>query len=371
MEHLYAALARFDAFAAVPPEALRASLPHWRVLAVKPDRVLWKQGRPADELSLVHTGELEVVLDGTVIGKVGVGEMIGEMAIFLSGAVRMASLRASRATQVLALSSAALQQLRAAESPVYDALLRHALVTAANRCRNLDREIAQVRQGNFAAPPAREQASFLSRLWSRVRKPDPHATACAPLGELLALHPVLAHASESVRAALVAAFVARPFRRGDVMCRQDEQDDKVYVLAAGKADVLRELEASGAALLLSRFEPGTIFGVHTFAEGVPRTASVVATEDGWLYTMDRAAFLLLPREPRTVWIEAMVAVLAGQCHAAGQALQTAIHAFATRHPAMLPSQIDVPVEDAWGALQGLRPGDAVAGVARHSGKKRR
>jgi hypothetical protein len=296
---------------------------------------------------------------------------VGELGLFTTCAVLAGSRASGRATQVLALSSTALQQLRAAESPVYDALLRHALVTAANRCRNLDREIAQVRQGNFAAPPVREQAGFLARLWSRVRKPDPHATACAPLDELLARHPVLAHASESVRAALVAAFVARPFRRGDVLCRQDEQDDKVYVLAAGKADVLRELEASGAALLLSRFEPGTIFGVHTFAEGVPRTASVVATEDGWLYTMDRAAFLLLPREPRTVWIEAMVAVLAGQCQAAGHALQTAIHAFATRHPAMLPSQVNVPVEDAWGALQGLRPGDAVAGVARHGGKKRR
>ncbi|MCY1058619.1 cyclic nucleotide-binding domain-containing protein [Nannocystis sp. SCPEA4] len=370
MEALFAALARIQAFAGVPEEELRASLPQWRVLSLKDERLLWKQGRPADELALVHAGSLDVIVNGTVIGKVGVGELIGETAIFLSGAVRMATLRASRPTQVLALPSAALQQLRAAGSPVYDALLRHALVTAAGRCRELDRQIAQVRQGNFAVPLAPEKAGFFSRLWQRVRQPPVTAIACPPLEELLAQHPVLAHSSEAVRAALVAAFTPRPFRRGDVVCRQGAEDDQVYVLAAGKADVMREIEASGSALLLARFEPGTIFGVFAFASGGPRTASIVATEDGWAYAMDGAAYRALAPEAQTLWMEAMLAVLLGQCRAADLALHAAIHAFATQHPALLPSMSDVPnVAGAWGALEGLRPGDDVMRV--RAGKARR
>lgn len=372
VEALLAALARFQAFADVPPEALRASLPHWRVLSLKEERLLWKQGRPADELAFVHAGGLEVILDGTEIGTVGVGEMVGETAIFLSGAVRMASLRASRATQVLALGSAALQQLRAEGSPVYDALLRHALLTASTRCRNLDRQIAQVRQGNFAVPETQEQAGFLARLWQRVRRPDPHTATCAPIDELLRQNPGLSHASAPVLAALAAAFVARPFRRGEVISRQGEQDDRIFILAGGKADLLRAIEASGAALLLSRFEPGTLFGVHAFAERGPRTASVVATEDGWIYVMDRATHDALPGEAKTVWMEAMLAVLLGQCRDASHALQSAIRAFATQHPALLPSMAERPrVESAWAALEGLRPGAVVArvGPARPSGKK--
>lgn len=359
MDPLYAALARLDAFAAVPEEALRASLPLWRVVNVKPGKVLWKQGRAADEIGLVHLGELDVVVHGTAISTVGPGTMIGEAAIFVSGASRRASLRASRPTQVLTLPSTALRQLDAAGSPLYDAILWHAIRTTASRCRALDLEISRIRKSNFAVRPPPEPTGFLARLWQRVRGPEPHAVALAPLAELFARHPALAHADPAIHARLAAAFVARPFRGGEVICRHGEVEDRVYVLAAGRADVLRIVEGSGNALLVARFEAGTIFGVHAFVEGGQRTASIVATEDGWVYAMDRATFDGLPADARRRWMEAILAVLVGQGQAASEALEAAIQVFTGRDPALMVSGAQPGVEGAWGALQGLRPGDPV------------
>jgi CRP-like cAMP-binding protein len=370
MDALVLALSRFEIFRGVAPEALAASAPLWRVVLLKKGAVLWKQGRAADSLGLIQSGGLEVVVDGTVIAKAGVGEMIGETALFIRGAKRMASMLAPAMTQVLVLSTAGLHELRAQASPVYTAILHHALLTNVRRGHALDRQIAQVRQGNFTVPPPQEPAGLLSRLWQRVRQPQPELTACPPIEGLLLEHPALANSTPELRAPLIAAFKAQSFRRGEVIGRQGERDPRVFLLAAGTADVLRTIEDRGAALLLGRFEPGSIFGVNAFVESTERTASIVATSDGWIYALTRDAFEALPPEVRLVWMEVMLAVMVGQCQTAGRALQTAIHMFATKHEDLKASTIKPPVEGAWAALEGLQPGDSIAHMRLDRPRKR-
>lgn len=371
---LFTTLARFEGFRGVSPDALRESLPLWQVTQLKKDRILWRQGRPADSLAIVHSGRLSVIVNGTVLDHVPPGAMVGEAAIFITGSQRMASLSADEPTIVLGLSSGNLRQLRAQSSPLYAAILQHALVLTLRRIQQLDRQVAQFRQGNFAAPPAPEQDHFLSRLWNRLRPPpEPDPSGCPPLDPLLARQSTLA-AHPEARTALAAAFRAQHFRRGESIARQGEVDLRAFVLAAGNLDAMRVVEDRGAALLLARFESGTIFGVQALIDGGPRAASIVATTDGWLYHIDQTAYQGLAPAVRTVWMEAMLAVLTAQCAAASLTVQGALAAFATRHDEAMPSKIlDPKLNSALGSLEGLGPGDSMVGlrVERPSPRRRR
>lgn len=363
VEPLFVALSHFEGFRAVPAEALRASLPLWHITQLKKDRILWRQGRPADALAIVHSGGLAVIVNGTVIEHVTAGTMIGEAAIFITGSQRTASLSAEEPTVVLCLSSGGLRQLRAQSSPLYTAILEHALLATLRRIHQLDRQIAQLRKGNFAAPPAREQDHFLSRLWNRLRPPpEPDPSGCPPLDALLARQPALTNHPE-VRAALVPSFQPQHFRRGESITREGDVDLRAFVLAAGNLDALRTVEERGAALLLARFEPGTLFGVQALIEGGPRAASLVATTDGWLYHIDQAAYRAMTPAVRAVWMEVMLAVLTAQCAAASFTVQGALGVFATRHEEAMPSMIINPkLDSALGSLEGLSPGDSMVGL---------
>lgn len=330
------ALSRSPALHGVAEEVLCASLSLWSAVDLRPGVMLWMQGRPADALALVQAGELDVVVDGTVIDRVGAGELIGAGAIFMREATRIASLRASRRTQVLVLWSAGLRRLRSEQSPLYAALLQHALSTAVRRGRALDRQLGQVRQGNFAAPEGRASSGLLARLMTLLGSgPDP--AECPPVAELLARQPMFVRAPEPEREALVRAFTAVPFRAGELLTRQGETDERVLVLAAGTADVMRALAEQGGALLLERLEPGAIVGVEGLVAGAVRSASTVATRDGWIHVLGRAAVEQLPATSRWLWLELVLGVALARCRAAAHALQSAIRVFASRHEELMPS----------------------------------
>ncbi|MFY0531794.1 cyclic nucleotide-binding domain-containing protein [Nannocystis pusilla] len=80
MEPLLFALS--GVLAEVPEAALRATLPLWSVVQVREQSILWRQGRPADAFALVLAGALDVLVDGTVIGRVEAGDTIGESALY-------------------------------------------------------------------------------------------------------------------------------------------------------------------------------------------------------------------------------------------------------------------------------------------------
>jgi len=329
-----------------PPAAIRASLPLWGAMRLREDAVLWKQGRPADSLALVISGELGEVLDGTVLGKIGAGQSLGETALFAQTGVRFATTVARAESEVFTLSSAGIAQLRAQDSPVYRALVTHAIAGTAARGQILDRQVSQMRRGNFAEPPAAEASGVFTRLWRRVSRPAAGKQACPPLPDLLASDPVFAQIGPDARAALVGAFQPAAFRAGAVLIRQGDADSRVFVLAAGGADVLRTVEAHGGALLLGSLGPGMLFGINAFTRDVRRTASIVATSDGWYYAMTRDAFDHLPVAAHTAWLEITLAVYIRQHQSASRELQQAIRVFASQHVDLMASNIAEPTRPA-------------------------
>lgn len=331
----------------VPREALRASLPLWGAVRLRREALLWKEGRPADSLALLVSGELDVVVEGTVINTVDAVTLLGETALFEPSGVRFASMRALSPSVALTLPASGVAYLRERADPLYEVLLRDAIRCVSARTQTLDRQVAQVRKGNFAEPLPPERSGLFKRAWRRMTQSGPDPGPCPPLAEVLRDEPVLAQASEEVRAALLAAFTPQSFRAHEALTRQDATDSRVFVLASGRANVLRVIEEHGGALLLGTIEPGTIFGINAFASDLPRSASIVALTDGWCYAMSREAFQRLTPATQRAWLEVTLALYVRQYQGLARALQTSIRVFASRHVELMSSKVshDPPKKD--------------------------
>ncbi len=74
-------------------------------------------------------------------------------------------------------------------------------------------------------------------------------------------------------------------QRGRVVVQQGDPGDRVYVIDAGRYDIIAD------GRLLKTLESGDVFGEIALIADVPRTATVLAVEDGRLLAIDRATFL--------------------------------------------------------------------------------
>src|SRR5437763_1111527 len=101
----------------------------------------------------------------------------------------------------------------------------------------------------------------------------PHPIAA----EGLAADSFLAGLNEGERQALLEIGLRRSFPRGAVLIYQDEPDDRVMIVLAGRVKVAR-LDHDGHELILSIRDPGELLGELAFIDGHPRVATVTALE---------------------------------------------------------------------------------------------
>ncbi|MDP2306951.1 MAG: cyclic nucleotide-binding domain-containing protein [Pseudomonadota bacterium] len=303
-----------------PDAQLRASAPLWEQYSLAPGEVFWDIGGPVDALAVVVLGELVAEVDGTEVGRVLPGELLGEASAFFAGATRSATLRARTAAQVLTLPVASLHTLRWQGSGVYDALLEQGLLTLVRRVGATNVRIAQVATGGVAAP-ARTEPSALVRFWKALRPGGPSGP-CPPIEPLLRRQPGLADVDGEVIAALARGFQAEPVEEGKILFLEGEQGAAAWLVADGGVDVLRNVRGDRAELL-ANLGPGSLFGINTLIERGPRTASCVAARPGWLYKMDADGYASLRGPNRLVWRESLLGSLATQIRNANTALQRA------------------------------------------------
>ena len=86
-----------------------------------------------------------------------------------------------------------------------------------------------------------------------------------------------------------AGVLGRDYSDGDVICRQGEPGDRMYVIQDGKAVVLRE--EGGAAVVVRELTAGDVFGEMAIFERQPRSATVCAKGAARILTLDKRAFL--------------------------------------------------------------------------------
>lgn len=285
---------------AVQPEALAASLRYWSLTSPPPGVPYRQRGAPALELAVVLEGELEASSDGVELGRVGPGELVGEVAAFLSGGRCSATLVPTGPTTLLALRVPSLLGLRRAQSPLYDALLEHALRTLCRRVRDTDARFDH-------------QIALLPRgleLGDTPTNPGPTEEP-PPLEEVLDRVPGAAGLDAAARAELAQILRPQAARPGEHLIEQDSTGDRAFVLAEGRVRVFRR-GADGRERTLTLLGPGDPFGVNALIDGGPRTATCEALTDAWLYTLDTADLARLSPHTRRALGEVWLSTLAAE-----------------------------------------------------------
>jgi CRP/FNR family cyclic AMP-dependent transcriptional regulator len=86
-----------------------------------------------------------------------------------------------------------------------------------------------------------------------------------------------------------AGALGKEYADQEVVCRQGERGDCMYVIQAGRAEVLREED--GAEVVVGELTTGDVFGEMAIFEREPRSATVRVKGQARLLTLDKRAFL--------------------------------------------------------------------------------
>lgn len=276
----------------------------WSRRTVRAGVAVCREGEPANTLYVVISGTLDVRVGDTSVDELGIGSAVGEASVFFRGEHRRATIIAKSNATLFRLHRTTLRQLRAEGAEVYDWLIESALDELWRHLERKDREIVEQYPGDADIPVSRSP-SVMQRLWKRVResdqKPPPAADALQRIEALAQVDPpLLLPIAAIMRPKLVEADRAL-FFEGDV-------ERTVYLVAAGELTVMRSA-FDGTARELTRSGPGVLVGIGGFLTGHPRSASVVAAANCWVFGIEASDLPSLPFFSRRLLQEALLWVM--------------------------------------------------------------
>ncbi len=102
--------------------------------------------------------------------------------------------------------------------------------------------------------------------------------------------PLFADMDEEETRALLDSMVPVELSRGDVLFREGEPGDRLYVIAQGKIKLGRR-SSDGRENLLSILGPGEMFGELSLFDPGPRTASASSVSDSVVYELRHQALV--------------------------------------------------------------------------------
>lgn len=99
---------------------------------------------------------------------------------------------------------------------------------------------------------------------------------------------------------MVEGALGKDYGDGEIICRQGEIGDRLFIVQAGLAVVLREDE--GADEIVGILRPGDIFGEMSIFDRQPRSATVRARGASRVLTLDKRWFLNhIQEDPSLAW----------------------------------------------------------------------
>jgi CRP-like cAMP-binding protein len=84
-------------------------------------------------------------------------------------------------------------------------------------------------------------------------------------------------------------LLGREYYDDEVICRQGEPGDRMYVVQSGRAKVIRE--DGGSQVIVGELKKGDVFGEMSIFDRQPRSATVRADGRARMLTLDKRAFL--------------------------------------------------------------------------------
>jgi len=88
---------------------------------------------------------------------------------------------------------------------------------------------------------------------------------------------------------LAALLRQQTLHKGEVLCREGEEGNTLYMIIAGKIKIVRQ-SIHGDEVILAVLAAGDFCGEMALLDGLPRSADAVAVEDTSLYVLTRADF---------------------------------------------------------------------------------
>ncbi|HET9552127.1 MAG TPA: cyclic nucleotide-binding domain-containing protein, partial [Anaeromyxobacteraceae bacterium] len=201
-----------------------------------------EEGEAGTAFYVVATGRVAVTKrdeagEPVALAHLGEGEFFGEMAL-LSGAPRAATVAAEGEVEVLELPAAVLQALAGRHPHVAGSLRRF----------------------------------YRQRL----------------LANAMAVSPVFRPFGREERKRLVERFRARDVAAGEVILREGEPSDGLYVILDGAVDVQKRKD--GTTAQVGRLHEGDLFGEVSCLRKTPATATVTARRAGTVLRLPRSDF---------------------------------------------------------------------------------
>jgi CRP/FNR family cyclic AMP-dependent transcriptional regulator len=83
--------------------------------------------------------------------------------------------------------------------------------------------------------------------------------------------------------------LGKEYYDGEIICRQGEMGDCMYVVQIGQVEVLQE--ESGHEVVIANLQTGAIFGEMAIIDRQPHSATVRARGKARVLTLDKRAFL--------------------------------------------------------------------------------
>ncbi|MBD3240179.1 MAG: cyclic nucleotide-binding domain-containing protein [Chitinivibrionales bacterium] len=107
-------------------------------------------------------------------------------------------------------------------------------------------------------------------------------------------------------AAICSAMVPRSFKAGQIVVREDDDENQTFFVIASGTVNIAVLSSEGKQTILTRLKKGEFFGEMAILDGEPRSASVLAAEDCDLLMLYRRSFLDILRKYPTIAVRMLV-----------------------------------------------------------------
>ncbi len=99
-------------------------------------------------------------------------------------------------------------------------------------------------------------------------------------------------------AGVASLFTKQAFQKGDIVCRQNDPGDAMYIIRSGMVSVVREIK--GQKIYLAQLKRGDFFGELSLLSGEPRNSTIEVSLDCTIYCLTRPNFEILIKENKSI-----------------------------------------------------------------------